>query len=177
MGKKTALQQYHTLHTTGRVGMEYRILGRLRWVGRQGDKLGVKGRQRDQGRLVVLGNSAHSHSCGMGFSEWAGNGLCPVQSEMAPGFPWLSHFCTVLSWAKHWRLLAHLPLELKLGSAPASTLQRFVCPPCLANSYSLVPRQELSWVCAVHSVTYCVPTAGSLMQFRRKRELAVHHYI
>lgn len=75
--------------------------------------------------------------------EWAGNGVCPVQSEMVPGVPWLSHFCTVLSRAKHWGLLAHLPVELKLGSEPASTLRRrCVCPPCLAPSYSLVPRQE-----------------------------------
>lgn len=106
---------------------------------------------------------ARSHSCGVGFSffggvDWEWCVSCAIR--MAPWVPWLSHFCTALSWAKHWRSLAHLPVELKLGSASASALQRrCACPPCLANSYSLVPRQELSWLCALHSVTCCVPNS------------------
>lgn len=145
------LHQHHTLQTTGGVGdgvLDVWMVGRL------------KRRQRVKGRLAVLLALTPVGWASLSSVEWTGNGVRPVQSEMAPWVPWRSHFCTVLSWAKHWRLLAHLPVELKLGSAPASTLQRrFACPPCLANSYSLVPGQELSWLCILHSVICCVPNS------------------
>jgi hypothetical protein len=44
--------------------------------------------------------------------------------EIAPEVPLLSHFCTVLRQGENcWKLLAHLPLELKLVSTPTSTHQ------------------------------------------------------